>query len=414
MMPGGARLRTGSLVLSVFVALVLGATMGALASIHEASASTPGGDRARIAALEKQIAADGAAAKHVVARYDDAQAREAAIARRLVAAGRELKIGRTAKAQDGRRLRRMAVEAYVNADAGGGFALLLDVPNDQSGVAAVYTRVVTDQLVTTVTTYESDEHRVEEEQSALRREQVAIRAVLAELLPDRTAAEAAVSRDEALLGGLRGDLRRAIAADVASDAAQDSAAENAFAKKAVVVPNPSSEPTPPPVATRPSGPSGYVNPLRSISSLYPERIDQGVDYSGFGPIYAIGDGTVLSTANGGWPGGTYITYRLSNGPAAGLVVYAAEDIEPLVQVGETVTPDTVLGTVYEGPDGIETGWADNGTGDTMARDADEFYGWNSTAFGANFSQLLESLGAPGGVPQNHPFTGVLPADWPTW
>lgn len=308
----------------------------------------------------------------------------------------------------------MAVEAYVNADAGGGFALLLDVPNDQAGVAAVYSRVATDQLVTTVTTYESDEHRVEAEQSTLRREQVAIRAVLVELLPDRTAAEAAVSRDEALLGGLRGDLRHAIAADVASDAAEDSAAENAFAKKAVVVPNPSSEPTPLPVATRPSGPSGYVNPLRSISSLYPERIDQGVDYSGFGPIYAIGDGTVLSTANGGWPGGTYITYRLSNGPAAGLVVYAAEDIEPLVQVGETVTPDTVLGTVYEGPDGIETGWADNGTGDTMARDADEFYGWNSTAFGANFSQLLVSLGALGGVPQNHPFTGVLPADWPTW
>jgi murein DD-endopeptidase MepM/ murein hydrolase activator NlpD len=414
MMLGGARLRTGTQVLSVFAALVLGATMGALASVHGASASTPGGDRARIAALEKQIAADGAAAKRVVARYDDAQARQAEIARRLVVAGRELTIGRAAKAQVGRKLRRMAVEAYVNADAGGGFALLLDVPNDQSGVAAVYSRVASDQLVTTVTTYESDEHRVEAEQSTLRSEQVAIKAVLAELLPDRAAAEAAVSRDEALLGSLRGDLRRAIAADVASDAAQDSAAENAFAKKPTVVPNPTSEPTPPPVATRPSGPSGYVNPLRSISSLYPERIDQGVDYSGFGPIYAIGDGTVLSTANGGWPGGTYITYRLSNGPAAGLVVYAAEDIEPLVQVGETVTPNTVLGTVYEGPDGIETGWADNGTGDTMARDAGEFYGWNSTAFGANFSQLLVSLGAPGGVPQNHPFTGVLPADWPTW
>ena len=95
---------------------------------------------------------------------------------------------------------------------------------------------------------------------------------------------------------------------------------------------------------------------------------------------------------------------------AGMVV----DIEPLVQVGETVTPETVLGTIYVGPDGIETGWADNGTGDTMARDAGEFYGWNSTAFGANYSQLLVSLGAPGGVPQNEPPTGVLPPDWPTW
>jgi hypothetical protein len=151
-----------------------------------------------------------------------------------------------------------------------------------------------------------------------------------------------------------------------------------------------------------------------VSELSPERIDQGVDYSCFGPIYAIGYGTVLSTVNGGWPGGTYITYRLASGPATGLVVYAAEDIEPLVHVGENVTPETVLGTVYEGPDGIETGWADNGTGDTMARDAGQFYGWNSTAFGANFSQLLVSLGAPGGIPQNNPATGVVPSDWPTW
>ena len=138
MMLVGARRRTGTRVLSVFAALVLGATVGALATIHAASASTPGGDRARIAALEKQIAADGAAAKSVVTRYDKAQEREAAIPRRLVVAGRELKIGRTAKAQDGKKLRRLAVEAYVNADAGGGFALLLGVPNGQSGVAAVY------------------------------------------------------------------------------------------------------------------------------------------------------------------------------------------------------------------------------------------------------------------------------------
>jgi len=151
-----------------------------------------------------------------------------------------------------------------------------------------------------------------------------------------------------------------------------------------------------------------------VSGLSPERIDQGVDYSGFGPIYAVGDGTVVSTYNGGWPGGTYIAYQLTDGPAAGLVVYAAEDITPDVQVGESVTSATVLGQVYEGPDGIETGWADGGAlGETMAMSYGQFYGSNSTAFGSNFSQLLSSLGAPGGVLQNSP-TGSVPGNWPQW
>jgi hypothetical protein len=106
---------------------------------------------------------------------------------------------------------------------------------------------------------------------------------------------------------------------------------------------------------------------------------------------------------------------LGDGPAGGLVIYAAEDIDPMVSVGQSVTAGTVLGTMYEGPDGIETGWADpSGDGTTMASDAGQFSGANSTAFGENASQLLASLGAPPGVVQNDPPTGDLPPGWPTW
>ena len=48
----------------------------------------------------------------------------------------------------------------------------------------------------------------------------------------------------------------------------------------------------------------YRNPLRSIHSLKGGRIDQGVDYSGSGPVYALGKGTVLNLHNSGWPDGT--------------------------------------------------------------------------------------------------------------
>jgi len=192
------------------------------------------------------------------------------------------------------------------------------------------------------------------------------------------------------------------------------AAQAAAAKAAAAQPAAATHPINVTVTVTPS-PGSYADPLRAISALMPERIDQGVDYSGYGPIYAIGDGVVLSTVNSGWPGDTFISYRLSDGPANGLVIYAAEDIDPMVTVGQSVTAGTVLGTMYEGPDGIETGWADpSGDGTSMASDAGQFSGANSTAFGANFSQLLASLGSPPGVAQNDPPTGILPPGWPTW
>jgi len=163
------------------------------------------------------------------------------------------------------------------------------------------------------------------------------------------------------------------------------------------------------VATTVASVRGYSNPLRAITALTPERVDQGVDYSGSGPIYALGSGVVLNTVNSRWPGGTFISYRLTSGSAAGLIVYVAESIFPSVTVGQSVTASTVIGTMYGG---IETGWAaPPGTGLTMARAAHQFTGANSTAFGANFSSLLSALGAPGGVMQNTPATGNLPSGW---
>src|SRR5439155_929639 len=50
--------------------------------------------------------------------------------------------------------------------------------------------------------------------------------------------------------------------------------------------------------------SGCQNPIRGVSNLRAERIDQGVDYAGSGPVYAACDG-VIEYANyndRGWPG----------------------------------------------------------------------------------------------------------------
>jgi hypothetical protein len=164
--------------------------------------------------------------------------------------------------------------------------------------------------------------------------------------------------------------------------------------------------------------AGYANPLRSVSNLGAERVDEGVDYSGAGPIYALGDGIVTSTV-GNWPDGTFISYRLTDGPAAGKTVYVAENVTPTVAVGQTVSLNTVVGTLHNAYPDMEIGWAADSHGDTMAAQAGQWTAADDaaskpTAYGVNFNQLLTSLGASPGILEHPTVTGSLAAGWPTW
>ena len=163
-------------------------------------------------------------------------------------------------------------------------------------------------------------------------------------------------------------------------------------------------------------PGQYQNPLRSIKNLVPERIDAGVDYSGTGSLYALGDGKITyinAPSNSGWgPNNIFISEHMSDGTAAGKDVYMAECItpDPSLSLGETVTSNTVIGQMTICGSGIEVGWATGPGGDIPLG---QFNTVNSTAAGVNFSQLLGSLHAPQGI-LNAPTTGTLPNGWPTW
>ena len=181
------------------------------------------------------------------------------------------------------------------------------------------------------------------------------------------------------------------------------------------------------IASRPRGrhrkpgqPAAYRNPLRDISGLIPERIDQGVDFTGSGPVYALGDGVVTNAQDGymtGWPGGGWITYRLTDGPDAGLTVYVAEDVTPAVQPGQHVTPSTVIANMFSAGDGIETGWAQptglSAESQLPAAGGIGGYGPFPTMVGLNFDELLQSLGVPAASNRAGPAYGVLPANYPT-
>jgi hypothetical protein len=147
-------------------------------------------------------------------------------------------------------------------------------------------------------------------------------------------------------------------------------------------------------------PGHYVNPLAD-ANLTPERIDQGVDYSGSGTLGALGNGkvTYVGTSGTGWPG-AFIEYQLTDGADAGRYVFYAESISPApgLHVGQTVRAGQPIASIHGG---IEIGWG-SGVGTQPAAQADgQWSGGDdannkATADGKSFSALVAQLGGPPG------------------
>lgn len=166
---------------------------------------------------------------------------------------------------------------------------------------------------------------------------------------------------------------------------------------------------------------GYVNPLRAIKDLMAQRIDMGADFGGTGPIYALGPAVITNAIGNspGWPGGGWITYRLTSGRAKGLMVYVAEDVTPAVQVGQVVNSSTVIAHMYNGGAGIETGWAmpDGSSAESQLPAAGSISGGGPfpAVVGLNFEELLQALGVPPSPFNRYAApSGLLPAGYPTW
>jgi hypothetical protein len=163
----------------------------------------------------------------------------------------------------------------------------------------------------------------------------------------------------------------------------------------------------------------YRNPLRDVSGLIPERIDQGVDFGGAGPVYALGDAviTAATATNYGWPDGGWITYQLTDGPAKGLMVFVAEDVKPTVTAGQHVDSGTVIADMYNGGAGIETGWAmaSGATAESQLPEAGGISGAGPfpTDVGLNFEELLQALGVPAANNRADSPSGLLPSQYPT-
>ncbi len=188
--------------------------------------------------------------------------------------------------------------------------------------------------------------------------------------------------------------------------------------------SPRSTPAPAAVATR-----DYVNPLRRVSHLQASRIDMGVDYSGSGPIGAIGAAKVIfakaniSGPERCWgrtcapPGSGMVVYQLLDGPFARKYVYAVENITVTVRAGQTVRPGATIAILHDASPNLELGWAAGHGAETLAVArghqcaCGDPGGWSSIE-GRNFNGLLTWVRAPSGYITSIPPGQHMPRGWP--
>jgi len=146
----------------------------------------------------------------------------------------------------------------------------------------------------------------------------------------------------------------------------------------------------------------YVSPFLSATT---GRIDQGVDFTGTGPIAAVGDAEILATGAPGWPEGGGVLYRLTSGQRAGQVIFVYEGIAATVRAGQHVSAGDQIGAFVPGGS-IEMGFAD-AAGVPLSHA--EYSEGKETQWGQEMASFLDSIGGASGL---SPSLGQLsPEKW---
>ncbi len=134
----------------------------------------------------------------------------------------------------------------------------------------------------------------------------------------------------------------------------------------------------------------YVNPFLSAAT---GRIDQGVDFTGTGPIAAVGDAEILATGAPGWPEGGGVLYKLTSGSRAGQIIFVFEGVDAAVHAGQHVSAGDQIATFRPGGS-IEMGFAD-ASGTPLSHG--EYVEGKETQWGKEMASFLDSIGGASGL-----------------
>ena len=158
--------------------------------------------------------------------------------------------------------------------------------------------------------------------------------------------------------------------------------------------------------------SSYQNPLREAKDVLGTKVGAGVYYAGRGTVYPIGKAVVIvALTNARSPENSFISYKLTEGSAAGKIVFVSGTCSSGIKKDDQLEATTKLCDMSNKEPFTQIGWAnDTGTApaDTVAED-------QYSVYGENFAELLAKLGAPNVSVGSAQVTETkLPDGWPIW
>jgi cell wall-associated NlpC family hydrolase len=223
-----------------------------------AHAATISGDKAKIAAIEQQIAVDGGKIEALSNAYDQAQGTLQAEQAHLAALRVQMAATRKAEAAALARLRQDAVDAYMN---GGGAApaidALLQSNLDTLAEKSEFLRVAGSELQDALTAYERRALETARLQKTVDAEIASTQATLSRLETDRRQAEALVASEDALLRSVKGNLQHLLWVAHEEEVAAAEAAARAAAARAAAA-RAAAEAAASRAASQPGGGNGAV------------------------------------------------------------------------------------------------------------------------------------------------------------
>lgn len=148
-----------------------------------------------------------------------------------------------------------------------------------------------------------------------------------------------------------------------------------------------------PLVNAHAGAAGDVNP---IPGAVIGRTDMGVDANlkPGSPILAPNDAKVVAVVPNWYSGQPYVAVQLTAGPNKGRVMYVAEQIQGVPQVGQTIRRGQAITRYASSGTGIEIGWASPGNPTQTLAQAQGNTGdasHNNAPAGVNFRAYLGGL-----------------------
>jgi len=194
--------------LLVVLAVVMG-TSSLVVTSSTASATTVAQDKATISQIKAEIAHDWAITSALSNRYDEEQGQLQAEQAKLSALKERLASDQASANQALVRLRRDAINAFVESgSATGSIGEVLDSNLGNLGLKTEYLDVAQGRLQSALNAFKRAEHATKKAEAGVRSQEAATRATLAQIAQDRAKAQAAVAQEDAILAKVKGNLQQ--------------------------------------------------------------------------------------------------------------------------------------------------------------------------------------------------------------